>query len=169
MNAAMPVLVDGGLFVNAAYKVGAKWLKLIAGDEPAVVWENDDTFSSQYSTPVFFEGHFYGTSGREDFKNGSFRCFEAATGIIKWAKEMPVGHTILVDGRILHVDFQGRMRVIQLDTEKYVEEYNTQLFDGPTRCIPAISRGRLFVRSNAKGDAGKLICFAIGPKAGVEE
>lgn len=164
VNGAMPVLVEGGLFVNSAYQVGAKWIKKLESDKPTVVWENDETFSSQYSTPVFDQGHFFGTSGREDFKNGTFRCFEAETGKVSWSQEMPIGHTLLIGGKILHIDFQGRLRIIQANNEEYVEEYTTQLFDGPTRCIPAISGGRLFARSNAKGMEGELACFAIGPK-----
>lgn len=165
VNAAMPVLVDGHLFVNAAYQVGARWLQLSEEGDPTVVWENDETFSSQYSTPLFSDGNFFGTAGREDFDNGTFRCFDAKSGEVKWKKAMPVGHSILVGKQIIHIDSQSQLRIIEASSEKYSEEYSTKLFDGPTRCIPALSRGRLFVRSNAVGNKGKLVCFVIGPDA----
>lgn len=165
VNAAMPVLVGDHLFVNAAYQVGARWFQLNEEGDPTVEWENDESFSSQYSTPVYFDGHFFGTAGREDFNNGSFRCFEAATGKVRWSKEMPVGHSILVGDQIIQIDCESRLRIIEANSEEFVELFSARLFAGPTRCIPALSRGRLFVRSNAIGQDGKLTCFVVGPKA----
>jgi outer membrane protein assembly factor BamB len=165
VNAAMPVLVDGHLLINAAYNVGAKWLRLEDDGEPTEVWANNDSYSSQYSTPLFKDGFFYGTAGREDFQDGSFRCVEAETGNVQWSKEMPVGHGILVGARILHVDCKGKLRIVAVNPKAFEEVYSMDLFPVPTRCIPAISRGRLFVRSNAFGPKGQLTCYAIGPDA----
>lgn len=163
VNAAMPVLVNDHLLVTAAYQIGARWFRLAEDmNEIEEVWSNNDSYSSQFSTPVFHEGHFYGTAGREDSENGSFRCFEAKTGAVKWSVPMPVGHTLLVDGRLLHIDTRGKLHIIQTDPRKYREQYQTDLFPVPTRCLPAISNGRLFVRSNAMGPKGQLACFVIG-------
>lgn len=166
VNGANPVLVDNHLFLTAAYNVGARWIKLSKSfDEPKQVWANDETFSSQYSTPVFVDGHFYGTAGREDFADGTFRCFEAETGKVKWEESMPVGHSLLVDGRIICIDSKGVLHVIRPTPEKFVEEYSTAVFLFPTRCIPAISDGRLYVRSNTFGPKGQLVCLEIGQAA----
>lgn len=162
VNGAMPVNVDGRLFVNSAYGIGAKFLK-VTGDEVEVVWENDVSFSSQYSTPVNVDGNLYGTAGREDTGFGSFRCLEASSGGVRWVEErFPVGHTLLVDGKLVVLDSGGNLHVINVNPKKFERVYQTKLFRFRSRAMPAISDGLMFARSNASNGKAKLICVRIG-------
>lgn len=163
---AMPVAFGSKIFANAAYNVGAMVIDLEnlegQGGEIAPDWANKKAFASHYGTPVFFEGHFYGTSGREDMRDGSFRCIDAATGDIKWDEpSFPVAHTLRIGKQLLALDHKGKLSLIEAMPGKFSVTSAAKVFDGETRAIPAYSNGRLFFRSNAKSRVGKLIAIKV--------
>jgi len=165
---AMPVLVGDNVFVNAAYGVGGKMLALSGGDtalnadgyQPETVWSNQAVFASQYSTPVLHKGLLYGTSGREDYSNGSFRCFDPLTGALKWQQtNIAVGHTLLVGDRLVFMDHKSNLRLIEASPEGYKQLRESKLYDSTSKTIPAIANGRLFTRSD--GTSATLDCWKL--------
>ena len=180
VNGAMPVRVslEGKefLFVSAAYGVGAHWLE-ISKDKLEEKWSNDSSFSSQYSTPVFSDGGLFGTAGREDFKDGSYRCIDPTNGKVFWQQDdFPVGHSLLVGKQILVLDSSGGFHVIEADKSRFKRIYQTKLFDSDARAMPAIANGLYYARSNSnrtsRGFApprggpglGKLVCVEVGKR-----
>lgn len=172
---AMPVQFDGKkIMVTAAYQCGALVVDLeqlnISGDGPVAlqaVWKDGDSLASHYSTPVFLDGHFFGTSGREDVGNGSYRCVDARNGRVKWEKTgFPVGHTLAIGGQLLVLDHQGKLSLIESDTNRFRLVKSSQVGSGQTRAIPAFKNGRLFFRSNAVNGKGtlKVIQVAVESK-----
>jgi outer membrane protein assembly factor BamB len=162
VNGAMPVFTNDHLFINSAYGIGAQWLST-KGGKLETVWANDNSFSSHYSTPIYFNGYLYGTAGREDFGNGSFRCVEAATGLVKWTQnDIPVGHTLCVDNQLLLLDCEGTLHQIKPSETRFDQMRSAKILDGPSRSMPAISDGKLFARTNASNKKGELSCFQIG-------
>lgn len=164
--ASMPIAFGSKIFANAAYGVGAVVvdLKNLKGDGSSVEpdWSSRDAFASHYGTPVFHEGHFYGTTGREDMGNGSFRCIEAETGKVKWDQpSFPVAHTLAFENHMLVLDHKGRLHVIEYSTDAFKRVQETTAFRGQTRPIPAFSDGILFFRSNARSNVGKLIALRV--------
>ncbi|MDB4357064.1 hypothetical protein N9Z11_00210, partial [Mariniblastus sp.] len=150
------------IFISAAYGVGARWYR-VSPDAIETVWKNDNSFSSQYSTPVEFEGSLFGTAGREDYGNGSFRCFDPADGKVNWEQaKFPVGHTFLVGSELLVLDCKGGIHVLNANREKFERIYTGRLFEGDARSMPAISNGLLYARSNAIAGKGELKCVVIG-------
>ena len=163
VNGAMPVVIGSNIFINSAYQVGARWIKVDKSGEITTLWRDDYTFASQYSTPIVFNGNLYGTAGREDMRNGSFRCIDPAEPDIKWfEKNVPVGHCLLVGDKILFLDFQGGFHVIRPNPKKFDEIYAGKLFTQGARSLPAISNGFLFTRSNAAPKLGSLVCLKVG-------
>ena len=166
VNGAIPVLVKNVqgsfIFVSAAYGVGARWYQVFP-TSIETVWKNDKSFSSQYSTPVEFGGVLFGTTGREDYGNGSYRCIEPADGKVLWEESgFPVGHTFLVGSDLLVLDCQGGLHVLNANKEKFDRIYTGRLFEGDARSMPAISKGLLYARSNAIAGKGVLKCVVIG-------
>lgn len=164
--AAMPVAFGSKIFANAAYNVGATVIDLAKleteGSQIKPDWSSKKAFASHYGTPVFLDGHFYGTSGREDMRNGSFRCIDAATGDVKWNQpEFPVAHTLLIGEQLLILDHQGKLSLAKANSEKFNLLKTAVVFRGETRAIPAFSNGRLFFRSNAKSRVGKLTAIEV--------
>ena len=164
----MPVLAGDNIFVNSAYNVGCKTLALSGaeksfgddGYQPRTLWSDQEVFASQYSTPVLHNGMLYGTSGREDFGNGSFRCFDPLTGNLKWQQSnIAVGHTLLVGDSLVFMDHKANLRLIEASPDGYKQLSEFKLYDSVSKTIPAFAGGRLYTRSdgaNATLDCWKL-------------
>ncbi len=160
VNAATPLVFEGKLFLTASYGIGAALASLdTAGAK--TVWANDDTLSSQYTTPVLHEGFLYGSHGREDQGVADFRCVEAATGKVRWTlASFGVAHAILADGKLLLLTAEGRLVLAAADPAKYRQLASYQATREPTRALPALASGRLYVRAGSGG--GELLCFQVG-------
>lgn len=165
---AMPVVMDDNIFINGAYNVGGKTLKLSGGEkafgeegyQPATLWSDPEVFASQYSTPVLHEGMLYGTSGREDFRNGSYRCFDPLTGQLKWQQpDVAVGHSLLAGKRIVFLDRKSNLRLIEPSVEGYKQLAEFMLYRSASKTIPAIANGRLYTRSD--GTNATLDCWKL--------
>ena len=163
---AMPVAFGSKIFATSAYNVGATVIDLAniqgKGGKIKPDWSDENAFASHYGTPVFYEGHLYGTSGREDMRNGSFRCINAATGDILWDEpSFPVAHTVRIGEQLLVLDHKGKLSLIHASPKEFAVSKSATVFKGETRAVPAYSKGRLFFRSNAKKSVGKLIAIEV--------
>ncbi|MEO8494689.1 MAG: PQQ-binding-like beta-propeller repeat protein [Planctomycetota bacterium] len=160
VNGATPLVFGDNLFVSSSYGVGAN-LSRISSDGAKELWANDDVMSSQYSTCVYRDGFLYGTHGREDYKNGVLRCFEAKTGKVKWTVEgFGVAHTILVGDQLVLFGIDGRLRLAAVNPDAYRELASAEVSTNVTRSLPALSNGRFYFRDN-EGQGGKLICLEL--------
>jgi len=161
VNAATPLVVGNDLFLTASYGVGA-WKGRIDKSGINKTWANDESLSSQYATPVVFQGHLYGTHGREDVGVAALRCVELATGKVKWSEEdYGVAHPILVGDKLLLQCVDGRIALAKATPEKYEELAAVTIANEPTRALPALSNGRLYLRTTP-ASGGKLLCLEVG-------
>jgi len=162
VNAATPLVCDGNLFVTANYGVGARWAKITArGYE--IVWDSDDSLSSQYPTPVYRAGFLYGVHGREDVGAAQLRCIEAATGAVRWSvPDFGMAHLILAGDRLLVLTVGGRLLLATAAPERLETLASAEVSRGGTRALPALASGRLYVRETA-GQGGSLRCLELGP------
>jgi outer membrane protein assembly factor BamB len=160
VNGATPLVFDDYLFVSSSYGVGAN-MSRISGEGVKELWANDNVMSSQYSTCVYRDGFLYGTHGREDYKNGVLRCFEAKTGEVKWTVPgFGVAHSILVGDQLLLLGVDGRLRLAEVNSDAYREIASAEISTTLTRSLPALSNGKLYLREN-DGQGGKLICLQL--------
>jgi outer membrane protein assembly factor BamB len=161
VNAAAPLFFGGKLFATSSYGVGATCATLDRG-AATKLWANDETLSSQYSTPVEQQGFLYGNHGREDIGVAELRCVEAATGKVRWSQPgFGVAHAILADGKLLLQTADGRVLLVAADPAHYRELASARITGTPTRALPALAAGRLFVRTGEGG--GELVCLRVGP------
>ncbi len=161
VNAATPLVFGGKLFVTSSYGVGARFSSLDSAAKS--LWANDDTLSSQYSTPVEHNGFLYGTHGREDVGVAELRCVEAASGKVRWSKAgYGVVNLILADERLIIVGASGRLALARANPAKYEELASHELVRDVSRALPALSGGRLYVRTNSGESGGQLHCLAVG-------
>lgn len=161
VNAATPLVLGGKMFLTSSYGVGALYSSFDTKGSQEI-WANDDTLSSQYSTPVEHGGFLYGIHGREDVGTAELRCVAAANGKVRWSQPgYGVAHVILADGKLLIQTAEGRIALAAADSTKYRELAAHQLTSEPTRALPALAAGRLYVRTGSGG--GELICVQVGP------
>jgi outer membrane protein assembly factor BamB len=159
VNAATPLIFGDRLFVTASYGIGAV-LASFDGQTATKIWSNDNTMSSQYATPVYRDGLLYGIHGREDVGVAELRCIDAATGKVQWSKSgYGVAHLILAGSRLLIQKVDGHLALALATPEAYRELASARITDAPTRALPALSNGRLFVRAGSGG--GEVICLEV--------
>ncbi len=161
VNAATPLVVDDRLFLSASYGIGAvsqRW----NGQAWVAAWANDDTMSSQYATAVPFEKHLYGSHGREDVGETELRCVELATGKIAWSQSSSgVAHVLRAGDKLLVVNVDGTATLARANPVKFDALATAKIASQTTRAIPALSQGRLLVRTNERGGPGELLCVDV--------
>jgi outer membrane protein assembly factor BamB len=161
VNAATPLVFGDKLFVTASYNIGAK-LKSLERGLVRDVWGDDDTLSSQYTTAVEHDGYLYGIHGREDQGSGDLRCVEAATGKIAWSEDnFGIAHAILAGERILLVGVDGKLTLLAADPKKFHPLGSALFLSAKTRPLPALSNGKLFVKTN-EGEGSGVVCVDLG-------
>ncbi len=161
VNAALPLVFDDKLFLSSSYNVGARLINLADGNK--TIWENDSSMSSQYTTCVYHEGFLYGTNGREDFGNGALRCVNALTGKVAWDEEQfGLAHLIKVEDQMLIWNIDGTVTLADLNSKSFLKKESAIVFSGNAKSLPALSNGRLFVKSNAESGSGKIVCLQVG-------
>jgi len=158
VNAAAPIPIGGNqLFITASYRIGAKAISL-ADMQPTVIWENDDTMSSQYPTPVFANEHLFGIHGREDGPAAALRCVVAVTGKVKWEQpSVGMAHLMTADGKLLMQTVEGELVLVALDTQEYRELGRVRISKATTRALPAFSNGLHVFRDTA----GSLTAWSV--------
>lgn len=155
VNAAVPVLIKNQILLTASYGIGAELID-VRGDEAQVAW-NDDVLSSQYTTPILHEGTVYGIDGRQDLGDVTLKCFDPQTRKVFWSKSGLVYATLLAaDGKLLVMQTDGELKMVELSKKAYRELGSTNLLPGIARALPALSKGRLYVRN-----ANTLRCYSL--------
>ncbi len=161
VNAATPLLVGKDhIFLTASYGIGALFGRIEA-DKLVTLWSNDDTLSSQYVTPVEFEGVLYGIHGREDAGAGELRAVEAKSGRVLWSQaDFGIGHLLRAGDRVLLLKTSGELVLFAADPAKYRPLGKVKVAKDTTRAIPAFSNGKLFFRSTSfRG--GELVAWDL--------
>ena len=160
VNAATPIVAGDHFFLTASYNVGAVWAKFDGrGAKP--VWQNDDTLSSQYATPVYRDGLLFGIHGREDVGVAELRCVGAKTGDVQWSEPgFGVAHLILAGDKLLIVKVDGEVVLAAADAAKYRELGKFTALKGATRALPALAAGRLYLRTTTAA-GGELAAFEV--------
>ncbi|HND51873.1 MAG TPA: PQQ-binding-like beta-propeller repeat protein, partial [Pirellulaceae bacterium] len=159
VNAATPLVFDDHLFLTASYGIGGQLLSLGA-EAPKPVWSDDSTLSSQYATPVYYQGHLYGTHGREDTGDAAeLRCIEAKSKRIVWSSpNFGVAHVIRSGDKLLLLKTTGELVLAQAAPGAYKPLATAKISNDTTRALPALSQGRLVLRTNdGRGGGGQLM------------
>jgi outer membrane protein assembly factor BamB len=155
VNAASPLVFDGHVFLSACYETGAVLLR-VKKDGVEKIWNNDESLSCHFSTPVYRDGHLYGFHGRQE-EGGRLRCIEAKTGKVCWTADgYGCGSLILADGRLIVLSEQGELALVEPDGAKYRELARAPVLNGTCRAHLALAGGRLYGR-----DRRKLVCWNL--------
>ena len=108
--------------------------------------------ANHWSTPVCKDGYLYGMFCFKKFKTGPLKCVELATGEVKW--EQPgfgQGNVILVGDKLLALTDEGELVVVEATPDAYKDICRTQAVKGKCWSTPALSDGRIYVRSCEEG------------------
>ncbi len=151
---ASPVVEGNTVYCSAAYGVGATAVSIgQAGDvfTSEERWKKRGALMNHWSTAVAHEGHVYGLYGQSLHYSAPLKCVELATGAEKWSEDgFGLGATLLVNDKILALTEGGEIVIVEPDPAAYRELGRFQAVQGKAWNSPALSGGRLFVRSTTE-------------------
>ena len=162
-TACSPVVAGDVVFCTAGYGVGGAACKVTKnGDafEAAELWKSrgDSAVASLWSTPVCKDGYLYGMISYKKFGNGPLKCVDLKTGTVKW--EQPgfgAGNVVLAGDVLLALSDDGHLSMIKATPAGYQEIGRIKAIDGKCWSTPALSDGRLYVRSTKEAACVELI------------
>jgi outer membrane protein assembly factor BamB len=153
--AASPVVEGNRIFASRANpaslssaRAGAVVIELQRGNamwSTSEVWYRTNQFMSHWSTPVLRDGHVYGHFGQSFL---TFKCVELATGVEKWSQSgYGYGSVLLAGDDLLALSGGGDLVLVAADPDTYTERARFRPLNGKCWNVPAISNGRIYVRS----------------------
>ncbi len=159
-----PVILDGDrVFLAGGYDAGALMLRVKREGErfeveplyrlPAA------TFGATQHTPVYHQGHLYGT--RPD---GRFTCLDPTDGRVVWTSEpglnFGLGAFLVTDGLAYVLTDAGRLVLMEASPAKYTPLARAQILKGREAWGPmALVGGRLLAR-----DLTRLVCLDVAAR-----
>lgn len=156
VNAARPVIIPPDrIFLTTSYGVGAG-LWHFNEDGLRELWKDREAFDAHYATPVLFEGHLYGFSGRQETRQ-TIRCIEAATGTVRWNSErFAAGSILRVGSDLVALTERGELVLGAASPDGFEPFLRSQILKSGHRSAPSFSDGCLFAR-----DGENAICVRI--------
>ncbi|TWU47791.1 PQQ-binding-like beta-propeller repeat protein [Rubripirellula reticaptiva] len=156
-TAASPV-TDGDLvYCSAGYGVGAGVFKKNGTAIADEVWFKSNELMNHWSTPVVHDGHLYGLFEFKKYGTAPLQCVELATGEIKWAERgFGPGNCILAGDKLVVLSDAGEVAIVKADPSGYHELARKDVLTGKCWSMPAISDGKVFVRSTEQA-----ACIAV--------
>lgn len=159
VNAASPVVIGGDRFlVTSAYGVGCV---CAAFDRAAAkpVWQGEGPLATQYCTPLLLGDHLYCIDGRDDVPPADLVCVAAATGREAWRERgFGYGTLLAADGKLLAAKTAGELVLLRATPAGVETLARSRPLPGTLRALPALSRGKLYLRDDAT-----LICLDLAP------
>ena len=159
-----PVDLGGGrIFLTGGYNAGSMLIQLKAEQgsiRSEIVYRlKPDMFGATQHSPVYYEGHLFGTRA-----DGRFVCLDPADGRVVWTSEagsdFGLGSFMLADGLCFVLNDSGGLSLIQADPAAFKSLATAQILDGPESWGPlALVGGRLIAR-----DLNEMVCLDVsGP------
>lgn len=147
-TAASPVVEGNRVYCSAGYGVGALVVEVGDEKEPDEVWFKANELMNHWSTPVVHNGHLYGIFEFKKYGDAPLQCVELATGEIKWSQRgFGPGNCILAGDKLVVLSDGGELVLVAATPEKYEELSRIKAVDGKCWSTPALSDGRIYVRS----------------------
>lgn len=129
----------------------------------AKVWYKTNQLMNHWATPVQHNGHLYGMYGQNTI---TFKCVELATGTEKWSVGgFGYGSVLLVSGNVLAQSGSGDLVLVAPNPAAYTELARFRALQGKCWNVPAISSGRIYVRSTTEAIALDVAPAAPAPLA----
>jgi outer membrane protein assembly factor BamB len=156
-TASSPVVCDDVVYCSAGYGVGGGAAKITKEGNKFTATElwktgGDTKVANHWSTPVYHNGYLYGMFSFKKYGSGPLKCVDPKTGEIKWEKPgFGAGQAIIADGHILALADDGQLVAVKASPDSYQEVARTKAVEGKCWSTPALSGGRIYVRSTKQG------------------
>jgi outer membrane protein assembly factor BamB len=160
-----PVVAGDVVVCTAGYDIGGAACKVTRSGsafEAKELWRSkgNSAVASLWSTPVEKDGYLYGMISYKKFGTGPLKCVDSKTGTVKW--EQPgfgAGNVVLAGNELIALSDDGQVVLVEASPEAYKEIARTKAIEGKCWSTPALSNGRLYVRSTKEG-----ACLDLGQR-----
>ena len=154
INVATPIFIEPDqIFISASYDKGAVLLRMKAdGDGFAVeeIWKSK-VMKNHFNSSVLLGDYLYG------FDNAILTCILAETGEEQWRQRgFKKGSLILADGHLIILGEDGKLALVEVSPEEYLEIASFQLFEAKCWTVPTLAGGSLYVRNQKE-----MVCLAL--------
>jgi outer membrane protein assembly factor BamB len=152
-----PVVANDVVFCTAGYGIGGAACKVTRNGssfEATELWriKGDNQVASLWSTPVCKDGYLYGMISFKKFGRGPLKCVDLKTGSVKWEQAgFGAGNVVLAGNDLIALSDDGEVVMVEANPENYKEVARTKAIEGKCWSTPALSNGRLYVRSTKEG------------------
>ena len=148
-----PVVSGDVVFCTAGYDVGGAACQVSKdGDsftaKPLWRIKGNGAVADLWSTPVCKDGYLYGMLSFKKFGTGPLKCVDLKTGEVQW--EQPgfgAGNVVLSGNDLIALTDDGQLVMVEAKPSAYKELARTKAIAGKCWSTPALSNGRLYVRS----------------------
>lgn len=160
-----PVVSGDIVFCTAGYDVGGAACQVNregALFEAKQLWriKGNAAVASLWSTPVCKDGYLYGMISFKKFATGPLKCVDLKTGAVKW--EQPgfgAGNVVLAGNDLVALADDGEVVLVEASPAAYKEIARAKVINGKCWSTPALSNGRLYIRSTKES-----ACLDLGSK-----
>jgi outer membrane protein assembly factor BamB len=152
-----PVVAGDVVFCTAGYDIGGAACQIVrrgGGWEAKELWRvsGNREVASLWSTPVEKDGFLYGMISFKQFGSGPLKCVDLKTGKVRWEKPgFGAGQVILAGKYLLALADDGHLVVVEAVPEAYKEAARFKAVTGKCWSTPALSNGRIYLRSTKEG------------------
>jgi outer membrane protein assembly factor BamB len=159
-QAADPIPFKQKVFLSVGYTLARCVLLEITGNEPQVVWENEN-MRNKFSSSLYIDGYLYGSDGDQG-KVAPIRCIDVKTGDVMWEKEMKMASLIAADGKLIILEEDGTLHIAEATPSSYQEISSGDVLEGEKKIRrfytpPVLCNGKIYCRNYA----GDLICIDV--------
>jgi outer membrane protein assembly factor BamB len=161
-NIATPIVAGDYVFLSSGYNTGCALLQLSPEGEGVrcdAVWiKRNKLMRNHQSTCVLRDGFLYGFDSR-GAERVDLRCVDLRTGDERWVtRDVGKGVPLLADGHLVLLYEDGTLRLAEATPEAYRERGSFAALSGrEVWALPALARGRLYVRSHKE-----VVCLDVG-------
>lgn len=153
VNAATPIFHNNRLFISSSYDSGSALLHLVVNNgrvRPKLLWASKK-MKNHFSSSVLVDGYLYG------FHDTILTCMDFESGEVMWTQRgFSKGSLLSADGKLIVYGEQAKLALAEVSPLAYKEISSAQVLAGKTWTVPALSRGRLFLRNNEE-----LVCLDL--------
>jgi outer membrane protein assembly factor BamB len=159
-----PVVSGDVVFCTAGYEVGGAACQVTrdgAAFAAKELWriKGNAKVASLWSTPVCKDGYLYGMISFKKFGNGPLKCVDLKTGAIKWEQSgFGAGNVVLAGADLIALGDDGQVVLVEATPAGYKELARAKAISGKCWSSPALSNGRLYVRSTRES-----ACLELAP------
>jgi hypothetical protein len=156
VNAADPIVHDEKIFISSGYGKGCALVDISSGKGVEIY--KSKAMKNMFSTCLYLDGYLYGISGQSGNKV-HLKCMHFETGKVQWAKKkFRVGSLISAAGKLIVLDGEGDLVIVDPNPKEYKEEARAKILDGTCWTMPVLANSRLFARTGE----GSLVCVDLG-------